>query len=280
MQDWLIQYGEEFQVYLFFALLCSLLIIERFLPKRRPPESQINRWRTNAALSILAILTLPVLPLSFISAAWWAEAQGFGLLNLSGTQLPDWVLVGATLASRSFVSYATHWLNHKVPFLWRIHRVHHLDTELDVSSTVRFHPLEMPVSLMIGLPVILLLGLSPWVLILYELMDVGVTLFSHSNLRIHHKIDRFLRYLIVTPDLHKVHHSTIEAETNSNYSAVLPIWDIVLGTFRTNTQAPLDVMRLGLEEVRGAKANNFWWLLRSPFVTLPHQTKPQVQVLS
>lgn len=280
MQDWLIQYGEEFQVYLFFGLLSGLLIIERLLPKRRPQTSQRNRWRTNAALSILAILTLPVLPLSFISAAWWAEAQGFGLLNLADAQLPGWLLVGATLAGRSFVSYATHWLNHKVPFLWRIHRVHHLDTELDVSSTVRFHPLEMPVSLLIGLPVVLLLGLSPWVLILYELMDVGVTLFSHSNLRIHSRVDRFLRYLIVTPDLHKVHHSTIETETNSNYSAVLPIWDIVLGTFRTNTQAPLDVMPLGLKEVRGAEANGFWWLLRSPFVTLPHQAKPSVQVLS
>lgn len=145
---------------------------------------------------------------------------------------------------------------------------------------MRFHPLEMPLSLLIGLPIVLLLGLSPWVLIFYELMDVGVTLFSHSNLRIHPKVDRLLHYLIVTPDLHKVHHSTIEAETNSNYSAVLPIWDILLGTFRTHTQEPLDVMPLGLKEVRGNQANGFWWLLRSPFVTLPQPTKTPIQVLS
>jgi sterol desaturase/sphingolipid hydroxylase (fatty acid hydroxylase superfamily) len=159
--------------------------------------------------------------------------------------------------------------------------VHHLDTELDVSSTVRFHPLEMPISMVIGLPMVAVLGLSPWVLIFYELFDVTVTLFSHSNLRVAPWLNRYLRYIIVTPDLHRVHHSTYRPETDSNYSAVFPIWDVLFGTFRTTTREPLATMPLGLDEVRNPEANRFWWLLRSPFV-LPGRTrsKPLVELPS
>jgi sterol desaturase/sphingolipid hydroxylase (fatty acid hydroxylase superfamily) len=175
------------------------------------------------------------------------------------------VVVATTLLIRGFVSFGTHWLNHKVPFLWRFHRVHHLDTELDVSSTVRFHPLEMPISLLLGLPVVVGFGLSPWVLIFYELLDVSVTLFSHSNIRVPPWLDRPLRYVIVTPNLHTVHHSTHRPETDSNFSAVFPIWDVIMGTFRTETRQPLESMPLGLDDVRDARAHRFWWLLASPF---------------
>ena len=266
MEKLMVQMGEDLQVYLFFGLLAAFLIIERLLPKRQPAQRQTSRWRTNAALSALAIATLPLLPMSFITAAWWAQQNQFGLLNLVGGHLPEPILVGLTLLLRGFISFGTHFLNHKVPFLWRFHRVHHLDTELDVSSTVRFHPLEMPLSMLIGLPVVVMMGLSPWVLILYELFDVAVTLFSHANIRLHPRVNRILRYLIVTPDLHKVHHSTHQPETDSNFSAVFPIWDLIFGTFRTHTQQPLETMPLGLNEVRDPLANQFWWLLISPFV--------------
>ena len=189
------------------------------------------------------------------------------MLNLLSGHLPEFIIVIATLLLRGFISFATHFLNHKVPLLWRFHRVHHLDTELDVSSTVRFHPLEMPISLLIGLPMIVLLGLSPWVLIFYELLDVCITLFSHANIRLPARVNKLLRYLIVTPDLHKVHHSVYEPETNSNFSAVFPVWDIIFGTYRTRTREPLQTMSLGLEELRDPGANRFWWLLASPFVS-------------
>ena len=120
--------------------------------------------------------------------------------------------------------------------------------------------------MIIGLPVVILLGLSPWVLIFYELLDVSVVLFSHANLRIAPMINRYLRYVIVTPDLHKVHHSCYRPETDSNFSAVFPIWDILLGTFRTEAREPLATMPLGLDEVRNPQASSFWWLLVSPFV--------------
>ena len=265
MERLMLTHGEVLQYALFLGLFVAFLATERLVPKRRPEGSQVRRWLTNAALTIVTVLTLPLVPVSFVAAAFWAQDNGIGLLNLLPVALPDLVLVATTLLIRGFVSFGTHWLNHKVPLLWRFHRVHHLDTELDVSSTVRFHPLEMPISLLLGLPVVVGFGLSPWVLIFYELLDVSVTLFSHSNIRVPPWLDRPLRYVIVTPNLHTVHHSTHRPETDSNFSAVFPIWDVIMGTFRTETRQPLESMPLGLDDVRDARAHSFWWLLASPF---------------
>jgi len=148
----------------------------------------------------------------------------------------------------------------------RVHRVHHLDTELDISTTVRFHPAEFIVNLAVGIPIVVAFGLSPWVLLLYEIFDAVITLFSHANVRIPPALDRVLRYVIVTPDLHRVHHSAWQTETDSNFGAVFPVWDIVFGTFRTATREPHETMALGLEEVRDDRASRLGWLLRSPLL--------------
>lgn len=268
MQGLMLNHGEDLQVVLFFGFLMLFLLIERLSPARIVRRKQGQRWLTNAGLSLLAIMVLPVLPVTLITAGFWAEQNGVGLLNMPGDWLPVWLVAVLTLLLRGFISFFTHFLNHRLPWLWRLHRVHHMDTELDVSSTVRFHPLEMPVSMLVGLPLILVFGLSPWALLLYELLDATVVVFSHSNTRIPAKLDRYLRYFIVTPDLHKVHHSAYQPETDSNYSAVFPIWDILFGTFRTQTREPLSVMKLGLSEVEPARADNFFWLLGSPFLNL------------
>ncbi len=176
------------------------------------------------------------------------------------------VVIVVTLLLRGFVSYYTHYLNHRIAFLWRFHRVHHMDKSLDVSSTVRFHPLELLFSLSLGVPFVIVLGLSPWVLLLYELLDVSVTLFSHANLRLPTAVNRWLRYIIVTPDLHRVHHSTWQPETDSNFSAVFPLWDLLFGTFRTHTREPLERMELGLKEFRGKEVYRGGWLLLSPLI--------------
>jgi len=268
MQQLMLNYGEDLQFAFFFGCLFIFLIIERLAPERRVARSQHRRWRTNSALTILAILVLPLLPVTFITAGYWAQENDFGLLNNLPVELPIWAIALATLLLRGFISFFTHLLNHRLPFLWRLHRVHHMDTELDVSSTVRFHPLEMPVSMIIGLPMIALLGLSPWALLFYELFDASIVVFSHSNISLPAKLERVLRYIIVTPDLHKVHHSAFQPETDSNFSAVFPVWDIIFGTFRTQTVEPLSTMPLGIEEVGSEKAEDFIWLLSSPFRTL------------
>ena len=279
MQELMLSIGGELQVYLYFGFLLVFLAAERLLPKRQTSHSETQRWRTNTALTLVAILLLPVLPVSFITVAYWAKQEGYGLLNLFGGYLPELVFVAASLLLRGFISFFTHFLNHKIPWLWRLHRVHHLDTELDVSTTVRFHPLEMPVSMLIGLPMVIGFGLSPWLLLFYELLDVTVTLFSHSNLRLAPRLNRYLRYVIVTPDLHTVHHSTYQPETDSNYSAVFPVWDILFGTFRTETRTPVQTMTLGLEGVRGPETSQFWWLLASPFMS-DHGSRTAMEVRS
>jgi len=134
---------------------------------------------------------------------------------------------------------------------WRVHRVHHLDTEFDVTTTVRFHPLEFLIGLLPGVPLVLMFGLTPWVLMLYEPLDVAVTLWTHSNLRMPAVVDRYVRYLLVTPDLHRIHHSIHETETNSNYGAVFPIWDLIFGTFCGSPMDGQERMKIGLAEVRG-----------------------------
>jgi len=173
--------------------------------------------------------------------------------------------VVVTLAVRGFISFFTHYLMHMVPLFWRLHRVHHLDTELDVTTTVRFHPVEFLVQTLPAVPIVVAFGLTPWVLVFYEVLDVAVTLWTHSNTRLPAGVDRFLRYLIVTPDLHRIHHSAWKPETNSNYGAVFPWWDLAFGTFRAASRDGHEQMRLGLDEIRGRAAQRPLWLLVSIF---------------
>ncbi len=232
------------------------------MPRRPGHAKSPARWLANIGLTALNLVLLGALPLSFISAAQWASIEGWGLLNLIALPLP--LAVVANLLLRGFISFFTHFLAHKIPMLWRIHRVHHLDTEMDVSTIVRFHPMEFVVNLAIGIPLVVGFGFSPWMLVLYEVVDVCVTLWSHSNVKLPAAVDGVLRYLVVTPDLHRIHHSTWQPETDSNFSAVFPIWDMIFGTFRSTPRTDHHIMPLGLEEIRGSRANRMLWLLVSP----------------
>jgi sterol desaturase/sphingolipid hydroxylase (fatty acid hydroxylase superfamily) len=212
-------------------------------------------------MTTLNLAVIGVLPISLLSAAVLAQHRGWGLLH--AVALPAWLVVIVTLLVRAFISFFTHYLNHAVPLFWRVHRVHHLDTEIDVSSTVRFHPLEFGIGLACGVPIVAAFGLPARVLMAYELLDVVVTLWSHSNMRIPDAVERLLRYVVVTPDLHRIHHSAWRPETNSNFGAVFPIWDLIFGTFRGVPRDGHERMRLGLDEVRGRDAQRPLWLLAS-----------------
>lgn len=259
--DWILTHGDDLQVVLFFSLLPVLGLAERLLPRRLGPMERATRWPTNAFLTLVNLMALGALPVSLVSAAAWAQARGFGLFNLPRLPLGETVVL--TLLVRAFVSFFTHWLMHKVPLFWRVHRVHHLDTELDVTTTVRFHPLEFLIGLVPGVPLVVAFGLSPWVLGVYELLDVMVTLWTHSNVRLPDAVDRVIRYLLVTPDLHRIHHSAWQPETDSNFGAVFPVWDLAFGTYRSTPRDGHEGMRLGLDEVRGRDAQRPLWLLGS-----------------
>ena len=264
IEDWLVNDSEDFQFLLYFGFLFLIIIIEQLLHYRKVEKRK--RWKANFMLTIIAIISMMAIPITFITAAKYAQNEHLGLLNLIDL---NWIILGVlTLLLRGFISFFTHFLAHKIPLFWRIHRVHHLDTEMDVSTTVRFHPLEFILNSVVGLPLIILFGLPVWGLMLYELFDIVITLFSHSNTSLPKRLEKIVRYFIVTPDLHRIHHSSYQPETDSNYSAVFPIWDIIFGTFRTTSKNPQTNMELGLEEVRDERANKAIWLLLSPFKVL------------
>src|SRR5262245_21727716 len=261
--QWILGNRESLQIGLFFGLLFALAALEPLVPRRLGPMHRAARWPTNLLFTLLNLLTLGVLPVSIVGVAFWTEERHWGLLNQ--VALPISVTVAITLAGRAFISFFTHYMMHMIPLFWRLHRVHHLDTELDVTTTVRFHPVEFFVQILPAVPIVVAVGLTPWVLIFYELLDVTVTVWTHSNTRLPARIERMLRYVLVTPDLHRIHHSAWKPETNSNYGAVFPWWDLVFGTFRATPRDGHEAMRLGLDEVRGRAAQRPLWLLGSIF---------------
>jgi sterol desaturase/sphingolipid hydroxylase (fatty acid hydroxylase superfamily) len=166
---------------------------------------------------------------------------------------------------RSLISYAVHVAMHRVPLLWRVHRVHHTDTAMDVTTTVRFHPLEFLISAPLVFAGVIALGISPAALIVYELFDAVMAIFTHANIRLPAPVERALRLVLVTPDMHRVHHSAWQPETDSNYGATLSWWDRLFGTYRMPEAAALDAMTLGLEPWRDRRATALLWLLALPF---------------
>ncbi len=258
----LTDYGEPLQYVTYFGLLAGLGAMEAVAPRWNGPAERTRRWPANFGLTALNIVVLGALPVSGLAVAAIARQQGWGILQRY--PLPPAATLGVALLARSLVSYAVHVAMHKVPALWRVHRVHHTDVFLDISTTVRFHPLEFLIQLGPTALVILGLGLPPWTIMLYELVDTATNLFIHANARVPARLDAGLRLLLVTPDMHRVHHSALGPETDSNYGVVLPWWDRLFGTYRAAIGAPRDT-RLGLEECQDRRASSLGWLLALPF---------------
>lgn len=256
----ILQYAAFFGVFLAFALA------ETVVPRDPAPAERLWRWPTNILLTAVNIVVMGAIPVSVIAAADFAQAQQIGLAHAAG--LPFAAAFAIGFLGRAFLSWGTHLLNHKIPFLWAIHRVHHADTKLDVSTTVRFHPLEFVFTAPATLAGVVAFGVPPVAVLIYELMDASVTVFSHSNVRLPWWIDRPLSLIIVTPDVHRVHHSSHQPETDSNYGAVLTIWDRLLGTYRRKPGEALAVQENGLVEVQDARSRNPLWLLILPFIAL------------
>jgi sterol desaturase/sphingolipid hydroxylase (fatty acid hydroxylase superfamily) len=264
----LTNHGELLQYLVYFGLLAGLGMVEALAPRRDGLAQRGRRWPSNFGLTALNIVVLGALPVSGLAVAVIAQRQGWGLLQRF--PLPPAATLGVALLARSLVSYAVHVAMHKVPALWRVHRVHHTDVFLDVSTTVRFHPLEFLIQLGPTALVILGLGLPPWTIMLYELVDTATNLFIHANARIPARLDTGLRFLLVTPDMHRVHHSALPAETDSNYGVVVPWWDRLFGTYRAGVRDPRETP-LGLEECQDRRASSLGWLLALPFRGRPER---------
>jgi sterol desaturase/sphingolipid hydroxylase (fatty acid hydroxylase superfamily) len=250
-----------------FAGVLALMATWELLAPRRPLTlSRPGRWFSNLGLVVVNTVAVRLLvPLGAIGVAVAAERQGWGLLRLLAA--PEWLTVALSVVALDFVIYLQHVLFHAVPLLWRLHMVHHADLDFDVTTGVRFHTLEILLSLGIKAGAVALLGAPALGVLLFEAVLNATSMFSHGNVRLPAWLDRLLRFVIVTPEMHRVHHSVHACETNSNFGFNLPWWDYLLGTYRAEPRDGHEGMTIGLEQFRDERlADRLHWMLALPLV--------------
>lgn len=251
----------------FLSLLALLGIAERFWPRHCAAPLRRIRWPVNFGLGALNVLCLRLLlPWLAVDAALWAQANNVGVLPL--LHIPPLPAAVIAFVMLDLVIYAQHRLMHRVTFLWRLHRMHHTDLALDVSSGVRFHPLEILLSMGIKIGIVLLLGATPTVVLAFEIVLSSFALFTHANLNLPVGLDRWVRRIFVTPDMHRIHHSVLRAEHNTNFGFHVSWWDRLFGSYLYNPQSDQSSMALGLEKFRTAADQRLPALLRQPLDTL------------
>ncbi|HXH00168.1 MAG TPA: sterol desaturase family protein [Sphingomicrobium sp.] len=233
-----------------FGAVLTLLMAWEFLAPRRPlMVERWRRWPSNVGVVVIDALLVRILfPTAAVGLALVAEANGWGLLNLIA--VPDWLALLTAIIVLDLIIYAQHVLVHAVPLLWRLHRMHHADLDIDVTTGIRFHPVEILLSMMIKLGAVVVLGAPALGVMIFEVVLNATSMFNHSNIRLPAAIDRHLRRIVVTPDMHRVHHSIRVEETNSNFGFNLPWWDRLFGTYRAKPAAGHEGMTIGLREFR------------------------------
>ncbi len=223
-----------------------------------------RRWFTNISLLLISSALLRVIfPAAAVGAAFWAEARGWGLFHqLDVNPFLAGVLSFVVL---DFAVWLEHVASHKIPLLWRIHRVHHADTGFDVTTGLRFHPLEILVSMLWKVAVVMSLGAPIISVLVFEIVLNGTSMFNHANIDIPRPVDRLLRLFLVTPDMHRVHHSSIRRETDSNYGFNFPFWDRLFRTYVAEPSQGHEKMQIGLSQFRGTHVARILWVLALPF---------------
>ncbi len=246
-----------------FALFAGL---ETLAPRRIRTQPRRTRWVTNWGITILNSITLRALalalPLLAVGAALDAQAQGWGLMNAFG--LPLWLAVILTVLIFDFAIWLQHLITHKIPVLWRFHRVHHADRDIDVTTAIRFHPVEIALSMVLKIGLVYLLGPPALGIIVFEIILNGTAIFNHANMRLPLGLDALLRRFLVTPDMHRVHHSDNRAEHDSNYGFALSIWDRLFGTYVAQPARGHDSMTIGLQW-QDDRPSKLGWSLWLPF---------------
>lgn len=249
----------------FGGTLAVVAAWEVIAPRRALTDKKSRRWLTNLGMIVIDAATIRLfLPLLPVGMAVATGDRGWGVLNI--LQLPFWSEVILAVIALDFVIYLQHVLFHHVPILWRLHRMHHTDLDIDVTTGNRFHPLEILVSLGIKLSAVALLGAPVLAVVVFEVVLNATAQFNHGNIRIPIVVDRYLRLLVVTPDMHRVHHSVIPRETNSNFGFNLPWWDRLCGSYRPQPEKGHEGMTIGLNEFRDPAMLTLFRLLVQPFI--------------
>jgi sterol desaturase/sphingolipid hydroxylase (fatty acid hydroxylase superfamily) len=253
----------------FFFIIFALVALWEFLgPRRKLATSRKLRWITNLGITFMnPVLVRLLFPVLGVNMALIAQERGWGLLN--NFDLPYWLDIVVGIVVLDLVIYLQHVMFHAIPILWRLHMVHHADLDYDVTTGLRFHPIEIILSMGIKLSVVVIFGLPVAAVMIFEVILNGAAMFNHGNIRLPLKIDHILRYLIVTPDMHRVHHSVIIRETNSNYGFNLPWWDRLFGTYCDQPAKGHEGMTIGLSQFRDSAKLTLPWLLILPFIGNP-----------
>ncbi|MBK8394527.1 MAG: sterol desaturase family protein [Leptospiraceae bacterium] len=262
--DTILQYTIEIRLFFFIGLFVLFAAWEILLPDHISSYSRKSRWTWNLILVVLNNFFIRILlPVSALGMAEYVTRNRIGFLNK--LDFPEWLLVIVGVIFLDFVIYIQHILFHSLPLLWKLHQMHHADLELDVTSGTRFHPIEILISMLIKFSAIILSGVNPFTVLLFEIILNGMAMFNHSNIYIPKSIDNILRYILITPSLHRIHHSILSKEYNSNYGFNLSIWDRLMGTLKVRHEGNLII---GLPFFRDKKFLRLDWMLKIPVLKL------------
>jgi sterol desaturase/sphingolipid hydroxylase (fatty acid hydroxylase superfamily) len=266
IEDFVLQREAMVRLVFFTFVFVSMLAWELLAPRRNLSVSKPLRWLNNLGLFALNSVVLRLLfPAAAVGIALAVAEMGWGLFNL--LTLPFWLEVIAAVLLLDLAIYLQHILMHRVSLLWRLHRVHHADLDIDLTTGSRFHTIEIIVSMLIKGMVILLLGPALIAVLVFEVLLNGMAIFNHANVSLPSAVERVVRYLLVTPDMHRVHHSTVKRETNSNYGFNLSVWDRIFSTYIDQPEKGHDKMTIGIAEFRDAKqVDQLPGMLALPFV--------------
>jgi sterol desaturase/sphingolipid hydroxylase (fatty acid hydroxylase superfamily) len=236
----------------FFGVLAAVAVAEIILPRRRLTASKLRRWASNLGIVFLnSLFVRLLLPATAAGFAVVAAQRGWGVFNV--LDAPAWVGIIASVVFLDFAIYLQHVMFHAVPALWRLHRMHHADLDFDVTTGARFHPIEILLSMLIKFAVIAVIGAPAAAVIIFEVLLNATAMFNHGNFRLPAGLDRVLRLFVVTPDMHRVHHSIEDHETNSNFGFNLPLWDRLFGTYKDQPDAGHEAMTIGIRDYREPK---------------------------
>ena len=266
MIDYIYQNEASIRLSLFLGGFGLLALWEWSTPRRELTQVKFKRWLNNFSLVVCSTIILRlVIPTAAVGVAYLVEQKQFGIAHV--LELPFWLKMLLTFVLLDFTIYLQHTMFHALPFMWRFHRVHHSDLDCDVTTGLRFHPVEIVLSVLIKIVTIASLGAPVLAVILFEVMLNLMSMFTHSNIRLNHTFERMLRWFIVTPDMHRIHHSTRENEANSNFSFHISLWDRILGTYLAEPQGGQQGMTIGMDQFRESESQGLKGLMFMPFTS-------------
>ena len=264
MAEILLTYEPVVRLSAFAGIFALMAFWERFAPRRPQTIKRGQRWPGNLGIVVLDVFFVRIVfPAAAVGVALHAEARGWGLFY--ALEAPAWLAVIAGVILLDLAIYLQHVLFHAIPLLWRLHRMHHADLEFDVTTGVRFHPIEISLSMAIKLGVVAALGAPAVAVVIFEVLLNATSMFNHGNVRLPLRFESRLRWIVVTPEMHRIHHSVEPRETNSNFGFNLPWWDRLFGTYRAQPSAGHEGMTIGIEQFRDPRELRLDRMLLQPF---------------